>query len=450
MTDADKQDRTRFTASPLYCAYVLALLVSVGIAGWVDRNVLAALLQSIKLELAFSDTELGLLGGIAFGVFYAAVGLPIAWLADRSDRRSLIAVAVGVWSVMTAACGLAGGFPALFLARVGVGIGEAGGSPSSQSLVSDYFGPERRARAFGVLYLQIPLGFVVGYWLGGWLDGLVGWRLTFMLVGLPGVALALLVRLTLREPPRGHADVVSPAEAASTSLASTIRFFVAQRPLRYLSLAGAAHGIGAFAAALWLPAYFMRTFAVTGATAGAWLALAYGCGGTAGVLCGGQIADALVRNTQNARWYAWGGSAVIAATLPCTALTYLADAPAVAVAALIVATFLGHMFLGPVAALLQNLAGVHRRAMVAAFYLFLVNLVSMGVGPTAVGLASDRFAASFGSDALRWALFAVVTVSSVVASALFWFAGRSVPRDLRGEEQDGQAPALHSSSTVSS
>jgi predicted MFS family arabinose efflux permease len=448
MSEQGERRSALFVASPLYRAYVLALLVSVGIAGWVDRNVLAALLQSIKAELAFSDTQLGLLGGIAFGVFYATVGLPLAWLADRSDRRSLIAAAVGLWSVMTAACGLAGGFPGLFLARVGVGIGEAGGSPPSQSLVSDYFGPGQRARAFGVLYLQIPLGFVAGYWLGGWLDGLVGWRLTFLLVGLPGVALALLVRLTLREPPRGHADAPSAPETAGTSLLAALRYFVSQRPLRYLSLAGAAHGVGAFAAALWLPTYFIRTFAVTGVQAGAWLALAYGCGGTAGVLCGGRIAGAFVKSTRNARWYAWGCSTVIAATLPCAALTYLADTPMAAVAALVVSTFLGHMFLGPVAALLQGLAGVRRRAMVAAFYLFLVNLVSMGIGPTMVGIASDRFAAGLGNDALRWALFAVVTVTSALACGLFWLAGRSVPRDL-----DYEAPAAErappSSSVVS-
>ena len=448
MSDCRERGSARFIASPLYRAYVLALLVSVGVAGWVDRNVLAAVLQSIKLELAFSDTELGLLGGIAFGVFYATVGLPLAWLADRSDRRSLIAAAVGLWSVMTAACGLAGGFPALFLARVGVGIGEAGGSPPSQSLVSDYFSPEHRARAFGVLYLQIPLGFVVGYWLGGWLDELVGWRLTFVLVGVPGVALALLVRLTLREPPRGHSDSAGAPETARTSLASAISFFVAQRPLRYLSLAGAAHGVGAFAAALWLPTYFMRTFAVTGATAGAWLALAYGCGGTAGVLCGGQIADAFVKSTRNARWYAWGCSAVIAATLPCTALTYLAGTPAVAVGALIIATFFGHMFLGPVAALLQGLAGLRRRAMVAAFYLFLVNLISMGLGPIAVGIASDRLVTSFGNDALRFALFAVVALASFVACGLFCLAGWSVPRDFDHEAAAGDH-VLRSTSAVS-
>jgi predicted MFS family arabinose efflux permease len=449
MSESDDRAR-RFSASPIYRVYVLALLVSVGIAGWVDRNVLAALLQSIKLELAFSDTELGLLGGVAFGLFYATVGLPIAWLADRGDRRSLIAAAVGIWSVMTAACGLAGSFAALFLSRVGVGIGEAGGSPPSQSLVSDYFPPSRRARAFGVLYLQIPLGFVVGYWLGGWLDGLVGWRLAFVLVGLPGVALAVLVRLTLREPPRGHAEVVQAPGAPHPSLPATLRFFVTQPALRYLALAGAAHGIGAFAAALWLPAYFIRTFAVTSATAGGWLALAYGCGGTAGVLCGGQIADALVRNTRDARWYARVCSAVIAATLPCTALVYLADAPGVAVAALVLTTLLGHMVLGPIAALLQSLAGVRRRAMAAAFYLFLVNLVSMGVGPSAVGLASDGFAPSFGNDALRWALFAVVTLASALASGLFWLAARNVPREFHQEGLAGTAAAPHASSPVSS
>ena len=419
----------RFAASRGYRAYVLALLVAVGIAGWVDRNVLAALLQSIKLDLALSDTELGLLGGVAFGVFYATVGLPVAWLADRCERRSLIALALGLWSAMTAACGLAGGFAGLFLARVSVGVGEAGGSPPSVSLVADYFGPERRARALGVLYLQIPCGFVVGYLSGGWLNELVGWRLTFLLVGLPGVALAILVRLSLREPPRGHSEGSTDAAAPPPTLAATIRFFLEQPPLRYLPLAGAMHGVGAFAAALWLPAYFMRTYAVTSATAGAWLAIAYGVGGAVGVLCGGQIADKLAAVTRDTRWHAWGCAIVIAAALPCTALVYLTDQPVLAVAALVVATLLGHMFLGPVAALLQNLAGANRRATVAAFYLFLVNLVSMGLGPLAVGFLSDRLGAALGNDALRYSLLATVTTTSLLACCLFLIAARKLPRD---------------------
>ena len=189
-------------ASPRYRAYVLALLIAVGVVGWVDRNVFAVLLQSIKIEFALSDTALGLLGGVAFGVFYAALGLPVAWLADRYDRRTLLAGALALWSVFTAACSLATGAVSLFFTRVAVGIGEAGGAPPSVSLVADYFPRERRAFALGLLYLYIPLGFVVGYLLGGWLNELVGWRAACLWLGLPGIALAVLVRLTLREPPR--------------------------------------------------------------------------------------------------------------------------------------------------------------------------------------------------------------------------------------------------------
>ncbi len=412
-----------------YRAYVLALLVTVGIVGWVDRNVFAVLLQSIKADLALSDTELGLLGGVAFGVFYAGVGLPVAWLADRFSRSSLIAVALGLWSVMTAACGLAGGFASLFLARVGVGVGEAGGSPPSQSLIADYFPPARRARALGVFYLYIPCGFVAGYLSGGWLNELVGWRLTFLIVGVPGVLLALVVRFTLLEPPRGHADGARDVETVP-DLVSTIRYFLGCPTLRHLPLAGAVHGIGAFAAAVWLPAYFMRTFEVTSATAGAWMAIAYGCGGSVGVLCGGHIADAIVRRTGDPRWYAWGCAGVILATLPCTLLLYLTHDRVVAVGSLIAATLLGHMFLGPVAALLQNLAGVRRRATAAAFYLFLVNLVSMGLGPVAVGIASDYFSARFMEGALRYALLAIVATTTALASMHFLLAARTLRRDL--------------------
>jgi MFS family permease len=413
----------------VYRAYVLVLLVTVGIVGWVDRNVFAVLLQSIKTDLALSDTQLGLLGGAAFGVFYAGVGLPVAWVADHYSRSALISVALGLWSVMTAACGLAGGFASLFLARVGVGIGEAGGSPPSQSLVADYFPPARRARALGVLYLHIPVGFVVGYLSGAWLDERVGWRLTFLIVGLPGVLLALIVRLTLLEPPRGYAEGARDT-GHTPGLASTIRYFLRCRSLRHLPLAGAAHGIGAFAAAVWLPAYFMRTYEVTAIVAGSWMAIAYGCGGSVGVLCGGCVADAIVRRTGDSRWYAWGCAGVIFATLPCTFLLYLTQQRGVAVASLIGATLLGHMFLGPVAALLQNLAGMRRRATAAAFYLFLVNLVSMGVGPTAVGLASDYFSARHMDGALRYALLVVVATTTVLASAHFLLAARTLRQDL--------------------
>lgn len=418
--------------SPRYRAYVLGLLVLVGVAGWVDRNVLAALLPAIKLEFALSDTALGLLGGVAFGVFYAALGLPVAWLADRCNRRSMIAAALALWSLMTAACGLATGFASLFLARIGVGIGEAGGSPPSVSLVADYFPAQRRALALGVLYLFVPCGFVVGYLAGGWLNDVVGWRLAFVILGLPGLALAALVRLTLREPPRER------SAAATPTLGATFRFF-ASRPALYLVPLGAAlHGIGAFAAALWLPTFLMRTFEVSSTVAGAWLALAYGAGGALGVLAGGHVADRLVVRSGSERWYALWAAAVLVATLPCTFALYLAPTPPLAFAALFAGTLLGHGFLGPVNALMQNLAGPQRRALAAAVYLFLVNLVSMGVGPVAVGALSDTLGPRLGGDALRYALLAIVALTTALAAGQFLLAARAVARGDR--RKSGDAP----------
>jgi predicted MFS family arabinose efflux permease len=431
-----------FPASRRYRAYVLALLIAVGVAGWVDRNVFAAVLQAIKLELSLSDTQLGLLGGVAFGVFYATIGLPVAWLADRYERRTLIASALGLWSLMTALCGLASGFASLFLLRIGVGIGEAGGSPPSQSLLSDYVPPERRARALGLYYLYIPCGFILGYLTGGWLSDVVGWRLTFVVVGLPGILLALLLRLTLREPPRGCAEG-SRDSGSTPSLGATIRLFLSTPVLRQLPIAGAVHGTGAFAAALWLPAYFMRTFEVSSTTAGWWMAIAYGCGGAVGVVSGGHLADWLVARTKDARWYPWSAAVAILATLPCTLVLYLTHTPVLAVISLVVATFFGHTFLGPVAALLQNLAGLRRRAAAAAFYLFLVNLVSMGIGPVAVGAASDYLAASHGNDALRFALLGIVAVTTLLAALHFYLAARALSPSDASDPRTQPGGAVH-------
>jgi MFS family permease len=418
-----------FTASSAYRGYVLVLLIAVGVFAWIDRNVFAILLESIKVDLALSDTQLGLLGGVAFGVFYAAVGLPIAWLADRYDRSALIALALGLWSVMTALCGSAGGFASLFLARVGVGVGEAGGSPPSQALIADYFPPQRRAFALGVYYFYVPLGFLAGFLAGGVLDALLGWRLAFAVVGMPGVALAIVVRLTLREPPRGFAERLADADA-TPSLAATLRYFVGRATLRHLPLAGAIHGIGAFAVAVWLPAYFIRVFDVTSAEAGAWMALAYGLGGGAGVLFGGYAADRLVARSGEPRWYAWGSAAAIAAAMLAALPVFVTASPAVAVASLTIATTFMHMFLGPVTAMIQALAGLRRRAVAAALYLFLANLVSMGVGPVVVGIASDRLAPRFGDRALGLALLAIVIVTSVWSALHFVLAARSLRADL--------------------
>jgi MFS family permease len=407
---------------------MLALLIAVGVVAWVDRNVLAILLEAVKVEFALSDTQLGLLGGFAFGVFYAAFGLPVAWLADRFDRTWIIACALLLWSVMTAVCGTAAGFASLFAARVGVGVGEAGASPPAQSLISDYFPPDRRAFALGVFYMYIPLGFVAGFLAGGWLNELVGWRASFLVVGLPGIVLAALVKLTLCEPPRGYSEQLADTGCAP-SLRSTLRWCRRTRSMRHLPLAGAAHGTGAFAAAVWLPSYLMRSFDIGSGQAGTWMALAYGLGGGIGVFGGGWIADRLVRRTRDQRWYAWGCASVVAASVPFWAIVFLTDEATVAVAALLVATLLGHMYLGPVTAMMQGLAGPRRRAVVAALYLFLVNLVSMALGPVAVGVASDGLGSTL-DGALGYSLLTIISATSLWAAVHFRLAARTLRGDL--------------------
>ena len=412
--------------SNAYRWYVLGLLVTVGVIAWIDRTLFGVLLQSVKAEFGFSDTQLGLLGGVAFGLFYATLGLPVAWLADRYNRSTVLTVALALWSTMTALCGYAVGFVTLFLARVGVGVGEAGAAPPSQALVAEYFPPEKRGFALGVLYLYIPLGFLVGFASGGWLNEFFGWRTAFLVLGIPGVLVAVLLKLTLREPRATAAPRTSPVP----TLRSTAAHFWRHAALRHLPLAGALHGMGAFAATVWLPAYFQRVHGMTSGEAGTWMAIAYGLGGGIGVLVGGALADRAANKTGDQRWYAWCAAAALTLTLPFAIASYLADSALAAVALLIVATVFGHVHLGPLVAMIQNLAGPRRRAVAAAFYLFLVNLVSMGLGPVIVGRASDVFGATLGNDALRYSLLAVVGITTAWAVVHFLLAARTLRSDL--------------------
>ena len=414
-------DRYRYT--------VVGLLIIVGIFSWVDRTIFAILLESIKQEFDFSDTELGMLGGLAFGLFYASVGLPVAWLCDNFNRRNIIAVALGVFSLMTALCGMATGFTSLFLARVGVGIGEAGGSPPSQSMISDYFPPERRAAAMGMFFMYLPLGTLVGYLVGGWVNQFFGWRQTFYVLGIPGVALAVLLLFILKEPPRGLSEKRT-VSGPSPSLWSTIKYFMTVPSLRLLPFAGAVHGIGVWGAQLWLPAYFTRVHGLSSGEIGTWFALVFGLGGAAGTLLGGMIVDRIVTRTGDRRWYMWFSAIVILISTPLSVFVYMWSEPYAALMVLFIPTFIMHMFLGPVTAIVQTLSGVQRRAMGAAFYLFLSNLISMGLGPLVIGVTSDFFAADFGNLALRYSLVTLVSSTSVLAALLFFMTARNLREDL--------------------
>jgi predicted MFS family arabinose efflux permease len=422
----------RLPVTTRYSFYVLGVLVLIGACSWIDRQLLAIVLQSIKVDLSLSDTQLGLVAGVAFGLFYVAVGLPVACLADRYSRRNIIALATALWSGMTALTGSAGSYTTLFLCRLGVGIGEAGGAAPSQSLVSDYFPVHRRAFAMGVLYSYVPIGYLVSYSLGGWLNDTMGWRNAFVLFGLPGLVLALLVRFTVREPARGASenDTHPRTRREAPSFLATIGYFLRRPALRHLPLAGAAHGIGMFAVAVWLPAFFIRTHHMTSTAVGLRLALIMGVAGILGTLGGGLLVDRWVGKTSDPRWSGWLCAAFLAATIPFTAAVFLVSDATTALLLYFIPTVLNHMILGPVVAAVQNLAGVTRRAMAAAFYLFAVNLVASGLGPMLAGLLSDGLQAHYGADSLRYSLLFLVPTMSAWASVHFFLAGRTMHTDM--------------------
>ncbi len=414
--------------SVFYRVYALVVLVLVGICSWSDRQLFSILIQPIKHEFGLSDAQLGLLGGTAFGLFYVTVGLPIAWLADRADRRNVISGAIALWSLMTALSATATGYLSLFLCRMGVGVGEAGGAAPSQSLVSDYFTPRHRAVAMGVLYSYFPIGYFLSYALGGHLSDVADWRTVFVIFGIPGLLLAVLVRTTILEP-RNSTERGSRNPAAP-SFSSTLRYFFGRRSLRHIPWAGAAHGTGMFAAAVWMPAYVMRTYHLSAGEAGMRLALVMGVGGLVGTLAGGQIVDRLVTSTGNVRWYARACTVFLAASIPFTIAVFTTGNLTAAMLLFAVSMTLNHMILGPVVATVQNLAGATRRAMGAAFYLLLVNLISSVIGPPLTGALSDFFAARYGADSLRYSLLILMPTTCAWSALHFYLAGRSLPADL--------------------
>jgi MFS family permease len=248
--------------SPAYLRYALGLLTVVYVINFVDRQILSILLQSIKLDLGLSDLQLGLLSGTAFGLFYATLGIPIARLADVFSRKVVMAVCLVIWSGMTALCGTAAGFGLLLAYRVGVGVGEAGGSPPAHSLISDFFPPERRATALGIFSLGVPLGILVGFLAGGWLDETLGWRKAFVVVGLPGLALAAVVALTLKEPLRGHSEGLE-SDRPAPSADEVIRFLWSSHSFRHVAFGSALYAFVGYSIVTWAPSFLIRSHGMT-------------------------------------------------------------------------------------------------------------------------------------------------------------------------------------------
>ena len=402
--------------------YVLGILVVVYVFNFVDRQILSILLEPIKLEMELSDTQLGFLSGIAFAIFYATLGMPIARIADRTSRTGVITVCLSLWSLMTALCGLATSFLQLLAARIGVAVGEAGGSPPAHSLISDYFTPESRATALSIYSLGIPIGTMFGLLAGGWINEFFGWRLAFMVVGIPGILLAIVFRLTVREPRR---KAVSEA-AANTSMWLVARYLWHQKSFVHLSIGAALHAFVGYGLIQWNPSFFVRSHGLGTGEIGTILALLAGLAGGAGTFFGGWFADKIA--PRDVRWYMWVPLLGLAVTVPFLALAYLAESHVTAFLLLIIPTFFGTLYLGPSFAATQSLVPAHMRSVAAAVLLFIINIIGLGLGPQIVGLLSDLLEPRFGIESLRYTLV-VTAILNLFAALFYWFASKTLQSD---------------------
>jgi predicted MFS family arabinose efflux permease len=419
-----------------YANYVLGALTVCYVINTMDRSqILAASLQAIKKEFGASDFQMGVLTGIPFALFYAFMGIPIAALADRSSRRNVLAFAVATWSAMTAVFGLAANYTMLFAARVGTAIGEAGGSPPSHSLISDYFSKSRRGTAFSIFALGVPIGTSLGAALGGWGNQTLGWRMTFVLAGVPGLVIALLLWLTVKEPPRGLSDGVSRAtdRAPVPGMFEVLRTLWQRTSFRHLTLAAALHSVVWYASGAFNNAFLQRSHQMSVSEAGYWIAILSAIAGF-GTFFGGFAADRLSIRFKDRRWYMWVPGIATLLCVPFQFLAYLSPDRAVVLPSFVGLMLMAAVFFGPSFAMTQALATLRMRSVATSLLLFIQTLIGNGLGPSMTGLISDRLAPSFQQNSLRYALVAIGIVN-VWAAVHYLLGARTLRQDLEATER---------------
>jgi MFS family permease len=405
-------------ASASYRAYVMFALVVVYTFNFIDRQIIGILAVPIKADLALSDTQLGVMGGLAFALFYTALGIPIAMLADRRSRTWIMTIALALWSAMTAVCGLAQNFWQLFLARLGVGIGEAGGVAPAYSLICDYFPSQQRARALSIYSFGIPIGSALGIVFGGIIATKIDWRYAFFAVGFAGIVIAPIFKLTVAEPQRGQFDP-QLADTPAPAFAVILRI-LSRKPSFWLMAFGASCssmiGYGMF---FWLPSFFVRSYNISLLDASLFYGAILLVGGLAGLWLGGSLADRFGADKRAA--YVTIPAVAFVATVPFYAFAILSSNLTMTFFAMLVPTALGLVWLGPVLAAIQHIAPQNMRATAAAIFLFINNLIGIGVGTVAIGMLSDYLQAEYGDDSLRYAILA--GTGFYVLAAILFFAG---------------------------
>lgn len=447
MSEASTQPGVR-PVSPGYRNYAMGLLLLIYVMNFVDRQVVNILAEPIKRELGLLDWQVGAMSGLAFALFYTVLGLPIARAAERGHRPFIIAGALALWSLFTALCGFAQTFMQLLLARIGVGVGEAGCTPPAHSLIVDYVPKEKRASALAFYSMGTPLGSLVGLGLGGLIADAYGWRAAFIVCGLPGVALAIVVALTLVEP-RMHAtaeELRARTEAlrASRPFRETLATLRKKRTFWLVSFAAAIKAFIGYGQAPFAASFFYRNHleeitrlgAIFGLEPGGFLGLSLGLmagiGGAIGSFAGGVIADRY--GSRDYRAYVSVPAIASVVVMPIFFFGVLSSSAVIALGSLFLGAMIGTLWYGPVYATAQTIVPPQMRATASAILLFIINLVGLGLGPLAVGALSDMFAIYFGmgeGEGVRWALI-VASLTGFVAAGLFWLARNSIRAEMEG------------------
>lgn len=406
---------------------ILGVLVSVNILNFLDRLLPSILVEAIRRDLRLSDTQIGLMGGVAFAVVYSFGSIWLARIADRHSPRTVISISLAFWSVATAFSGLAKGFAHLLLARSSVAAGEAGSTPAGHSLIARIFPESSRSVAMAIFSLGVPIGATLGLSLGGWINDAFNWRAAFFVAGVPGLIVAALIRFVIPDPPRS-----TDGQPSVGGFLDTLRLLFAKRSFRHMAIASSLFAIGSYAMNVFAAAFLIRIHHVTSAQAGLLFGLAFGLGGLVGTFSGGALGDWLGR--RDPRWRQGVPAIGLALSAPTALLAFLTPSVAISVACLTGVYLFGLMYLAPTFAAAQALVPDEIRATVSGVLLFCLTLVGATVGPLLVGFFSDVLAPHYGTLSLRYAL-SVMPLTMIWSAVHFALAARALPADLLPQDR---------------
>lgn len=440
-----------FSASNAYRNYVVWLLFVIYVFNYVDRQILSIVLEPIKQEFGLHDWQLGMLSGLAFAAFYSTLGIPIARMADTRNRVNIITASILVWSAFTVFSGMARNFWHLLIARIGVGVGEAGCSPSAYSIISDYVEPKKRATALSIYSMGVYGGSALGFLVGGLVAHEYGWRAAFYTVGLPGLVVALILKLTVKEPPRGFSEPTPVVAAEPPPFKQVMGNLWAKKSFRHLSVAAGLHAFVSYGLSSFYSPFFMRTHGMSLGDVGAWLSMVVAIGGLSGTYLGGAWCDRYFARTQDPRWYVWIPAITLIIVVPFGMVVYSMNNTTAALVLLAFYIALAAAYLGPSIASTHRLVGLRERALASAFLLLILNFIGLGLGPMFTGALSDLFKEYFVSqgivekvalaDGLRWSIRVTLLIN--LWSALhYYLAAKTLRADIETGNQARAAAGL--------